>query len=270
GYYRPQAYISEARRMGIIIEGPDINKSSIVYRAQGNTLVIGLMAIAELSRTAMEHIMEERRSNGWFSSLEDASNRLCLAREALVSLVASGAFDSLAPTSKRSDQLRFLLTATHRKAFSTQPDLFSNEQSSQKKMVFPVSEKRPFRETELYQEFSVLGFLRSHHPLVLYAHQIASVHRIPACEITHYVGRYVTLIGYQITQKQVLTKTGAMMNFVSFEDETALYETVLFPQVYNRVSPLLLNRFPLCVFGLVTNDEGALIIEVQNLKKLGS
>ncbi|MGH0053118.1 MAG: PHP domain-containing protein, partial [Sphaerochaetaceae bacterium] len=44
GYYRPQAYISEARRMGIIVEGPDINKSNIVYRAQGNTLVVGLMA----------------------------------------------------------------------------------------------------------------------------------------------------------------------------------------------------------------------------------
>ncbi|MDK2859729.1 MAG: hypothetical protein PWP25_915, partial [Sphaerochaeta sp.] len=29
-------------------------------------------------------------------------------------------------------------------------------------------------------------------------------------------------------------------------------------------------RWPLLVFGLVKNDEGALIVEVQNLRKLGS
>jgi DNA polymerase-3 subunit alpha/error-prone DNA polymerase len=60
------------------------------------------------------------------------------------------------------------------------------------------------------------------------------------------------------------------MSFVSFEDETALYETVLFPILYKRLYPLLAGRWPLLVFGLVKNDEGALIIEVQNLRKLGS
>jgi len=270
GYYRPQAYISEARRMGLTLTGPDINTSRIAYWAEGNTLIIGLMAIAELSRNAMKRIIEERKQGGWFSTLEEASHRLALGREDLVALVASGAFDSLAPARKRSDQLRILLTTTRSHSCNGQADLFSIEQPHYKKEQLPVAIQRPYSEGELHREFASLGFLRNHHPLVLYAHLLSSVHRIKACEIDQNVERYVTLIGYQITQKQVLTKTGECMSFVSFEDETALYETVLFPELYKRLYPLLAGRWPLLVFGLVKNDEGALIVEVQNLRKLGS
>lgn len=60
------------------------------------------------------------------------------------------------------------------------------------------------------------------------------------------------------------------MSFVSFEDETALYETVLFPDLYQRYYPLLSSLWPLVVFGLVQDDQGALVVEVQHLKKVGS
>ena len=41
------------------------------------------------------------------------------------------------------------------------------------------------------------------------------------------------------------------MSFVSFEDETALYETVLFPDLYERYFPLLYRAAPLLVHGVV-------------------
>ncbi len=176
----------------------------------------------------------------------------------------------MAPERKRSEQLRLLLTTTRANQSYGQADLFATPLPYCKKEQLPVAVHRSFSEEELHQEFSSLGFLRNHHPLVLYAHLLRSVHRIKASEIDQNVERYVTLIGYQITQKQVLTKTGESMSFVSFEDETALYETVLFPDLYKRLYPLLSGRWPLLVFGLVKSDEGALIVEVQNLRKLGS
>ena len=93
---------------------------------------------------------------------------------------------------------------------------------------------------------------------------------VKASELGRYRGRYVNLIGYQITQKQVMTKGGQSMSFVSFEDETALYETVLFPDLYQRFYPLLSTLWPLVVFGLVQDDQGALVVEVQHLRKVGS
>ncbi len=269
GYYRPQAYISEARRMGLTIEGPDINCSRITYHAHQNNLIIGLMAIGRLSRGAMKRIVETRKSLGSFSSLEEASHELALDREDLVALVEAGAFDSLAPNLRRSEQLRILLTTTRVRQPYGQADLFTDEKPYTRKSV-AVTQKHKTSDDELHREYAALGFLRSYHPLILWSHLLQGVVRIKACDMKEHVHRFVTLIGYQITQKQVLTKGGESMSFVSFEDETALYETVLFPQLYKRLYPLVASQWPLLVFGEVQEDQGALIIEVQNLRKLGS
>lgn len=78
GFYTASAYVSEARRMGLEVRGPDLNESTWAYRAssgmraggaEGNALVIGLMAISGLSRTAADSIVEERRRGGAFRDL---------------------------------------------------------------------------------------------------------------------------------------------------------------------------------------------------------
>lgn len=268
GYYRSQAYISEARRMGINVEGPDINTSRICYHAQGNTLFIGLMAIANLKEQTRMQILAERRKGGLFFDLKDASTRLDLCREDWVSLVESGCCDSLGRQYRRSEQLRILLTNAERTTRSDQLELFAPEKHIPGQTRSLVQVKHT--EDELHREFSALGFLRSYHPLLLWSSYLQGLKRVRASELSQYVGRYVNLIGYQITQKQVMTKTGESMSFVSFEDETALYETVLFPDLYQRFYPLLSSLWPLVVFGLVQDDQGALIVEVQHLKKVGS
>jgi DNA polymerase-3 subunit alpha/error-prone DNA polymerase len=68
-----------------------------------------------------------------------------------------------------------------------------------------------------------------------------------------------------VTQKEVLTKDGLGMDFVSFEDESALYETVLFPDVYKKYRNLLFEQRPLIVDGTVMEDQGALNVEVKSL-----
>jgi DNA polymerase III alpha subunit len=123
---------------------------------------------------------------------------------------------------------------------------------------------------ELHGEFEVLGFLRNHHPLALWTASIAARKpsgppRIMACDIPRNVGKRVTLIGWPVTQKEVMTSGGLIMDFVSLEDETALYETVFFPEAYARYRHLLLDQRPLVVHGLVTEDQGALSVEVQAL-----
>ena len=81
--------------------------------------------------------------------------------------------------------------------------------------------------------------------------------------------RQVHLVGWQVTQKEVLTKEGQSMSFVSFEDETALYETVLFPDMYTRYHSFLCTQWPLEVFGVVQDDQGAKYVQVQHLKQIG-
>ena len=83
---------------------------------------------------------------------------------------------------------------------------------------------------------------------------------IPAC-----MGRNVWIPGILVTGKEVATKKREPMIFVSFEDEQAIYETVLFPDAFDRFYPLLDDGWAFLVYGRVQDDLGALAISVEKL-----
>ncbi len=60
------------------------------------------------------------------------------------------------------------------------------------------------------------------------------------------------------------------MEFVSFEDETAMYETVLFPEAYRAYRHLLFGDGPLFVRGRVEEDRGALAVTVLSLESVAA
>jgi DNA polymerase III alpha subunit len=77
------------------------------------------------------------------------------------------------------------------------------------------------------------------------------------------VGKQVTTIGWLITSKTVHTIQGELMKFVSFEDQTGIYETVLFPKVYNQVCHMLNGSRPYLLKGKVEEDFGAITLTVH-------
>jgi DNA polymerase-3 subunit alpha/error-prone DNA polymerase len=76
------------------------------------------------------------------------------------------------------------------------------------------------------------------------------------------------MAGWPVTQKDVWTKDGLTMSFLTLEDETAMYETIIFPQVYDRYSKLLFDQQPLLVYGRVADDNGAVSLEVSRIEAL--
>jgi DNA polymerase-3 subunit alpha/error-prone DNA polymerase len=123
---------------------------------------------------------------------------------------------------------------------------------------------------DLWEEYKALGFLRRNHPLALWKDDVQSVkYRVKALHIGEFVGRPVKMVGWPITQKDVWTKDGLTMSFLSLEDETAMYETVIFPQVYDRYNKLLFDQRPLLVYGRVADDNGALAVEISRIEPLG-
>lgn len=78
-----------------------------------------------------------------------------------------------------------------------------------------------------------------------------------------HVGKNVTIAGWLVTGKTVRTKKGEHMKFISFEDTTGIYETVLFPKVYNRYCHMLNTSRPYIIKGKVDEDFGSININVQ-------
>jgi DNA polymerase-3 subunit alpha/error-prone DNA polymerase len=270
GFYRPSAYISECRRMGLELRGVDINESDYHYRGEGQSVIVGFMAISQLQKQTIDMIVEERKRDGFFHSLKDVSERLSIGHTDLTSLVSSGAFDSISSSLPRSEQLQQLLTTRSVKKGGEQQDLFTTPSHT----PFTIEREngraltRKENRESLLREYQSLGFLREHHILYLYAKEIMHIRRIKGYQIPHYVEKMVTLIGYPITKKTIVTKNELLMDFISFEDETSLYETLIFPAVHKRYQTLLMATRPLILNGIVHKDGEAYTVEVHSIRLL--
>jgi len=272
GYYRPHAYIAEIRRMRLFTLGPDVNLSRWKYYGKGRDVVIGLMAIKGLSASGAKAVLEERERGGDFTSLENFSRRVSLNRDDIVALCPAGVFDSIAGGLSRHLQARRLLSAGSRETGSRgwgvgNGELFSLEPGHT--FIAPPENKVGKTEDDIWEEYRALGFLRKSHPLALWKDEVMAVtYRVKASRIAEYVGQNVKMVGWSVAQKEVWTKDGLAMNFLSLEDETGLYETVIFPHVYEKYGKLLFDPQPLLVYGRVTNDDGAISVEVNRLNPL--
>jgi error-prone DNA polymerase len=112
-------------------------------------------------------------------------------------------------------------------------------------------------------ETETLGFLLSVHPLDLYRDALKGLNYVRAKDLHAWVGKPVTTIGWLITGKTTQTKDGDPMKFVSFEDQTGIYETVLFPKAYHRFCHMLNATRPYLLKGRVDEELGAITVTVN-------
>ncbi|AEF85201.1 error-prone DNA polymerase [Treponema primitia ZAS-2] len=267
GYYRPHAYIAECRRMGLIVEGPDVNTSRWRYYGMGKRVVVGLMAVKGLSASGGAAIVAEREKGGEFRSMADFLRRVRLDRDDVIALCPAGVFDGIAGGLPRALQARELLKAHTGAGRKGQDELFAAEitpvyRAGGAAVLAPAPVKQKTGDEELWEEYRALGFLRGLHPLALWKDKIRGLRRVKGRYVGEYIGQQVCLLGWPVTQKEVWTKDGLAMSFLTFEDETALYETVIFPGVYERYGRLLFDQAPLLVYGRVCEDNGAVSVEV--------
>jgi len=75
GYYSTFGYVSEARRMGLAILLPDVNRSDITYTGKDKAVRIGLMQIKGMTLEAKEAVIQERKKNGPYGSFQDFLDR---------------------------------------------------------------------------------------------------------------------------------------------------------------------------------------------------
>ncbi len=129
--------------------------------------------------------------------------------------------------------------------------------------------------TLLRLEVESLGFLLSRHPLTLYRADIARLRAAPgpplvaARDLRAHAGRRVRTIGWYVTSKTVQTRAEEPMEFVSFEDTTALYETTFFPDAYRRFARLLQATRPYVLEAGVEEQHGAVSLTVEGARVLG-
>ena len=259
GFYGRQTYVDECRRMGFAVLPPDVNASRWEYTAEAGGLRVGLGQLKDVRRELVDAIVAERDRGGPYAGFRDFLRRVPHRFEDIRVLIRSGALDSV------SDGC-------------TRPQLFFRWQNAEKEEGLgfvppapPCVGDYPQR-VKLQDEVNTLGIVVSRHPMELFRPRIEAIVQrrglspfIRSVDIPSYRGLKVWTAGILVTGKEVATKKEEPMIFVSFEDELAIYETVLFPASFARFYPLLDDGWAFLVFGRVEDDLGALSISVEKL-----
>jgi error-prone DNA polymerase len=282
GFYGRQTYLDECRRMGFAILPPDVNASAWEYTVEGaggpagaagagtvggppgppTGLRVGLCQLRDIRKPFVDALLAERARGGPFAGFHDFVRRTDPRLVDLRALIRSGSLDSVADGCTRPQLFfRFLNVAKEDGLGLVQP-------------VPSLVGDYPAR-TKLADEVRTLGMVVSRHPLTLFRGRIERIARhhglgpvIGSADIARYKGRRVWIPGILVTGKEVVTKGREPMIFVSFEDEHAIFETVLFPDAFRRFFPMLDDGWAFLVHGRVDEDYGALSIGVERLVKV--
>jgi len=91
---------------------------------------------------------------------------------------------------------------------------------------------------------------------------------LPPRHLNQYIGQHVTLAGWLVTEKMAETKHGEPMEFLTFEDQTAMYDATLFPDAYRRYCHLLSAEKGYIVRGVVEESFGTVTLTITALQAL--
>lgn len=282
-------YINTARKMGITVLPPDINKSREKFSVEDGKIRFGLAGIRNVGEGAMKDIIRERDMNGNFDDFTDFANRASDINKRMVeAMIKVGCFDSTG--AKRSqlmavyEKVLTIAAGERKQSASGQMSLFDmgGGESIRKSFVkLPDIEEYPAAEL-LDMEHETLGIYLSGHPLNDYADILAQLSDTAAALTASAAedsamqgpqdGDKVKIGGIITHVQRKLTRSGnGMMAYCTLEDTTGTIECMAFPSVFAKYTALLNSDARVIISGRLNvrdeQDNMILIDDVQPLIK---
>ena len=271
GFYHPAVYVQEARRMGIELRPPNVNRSQHDYTVEGEAIRVGFVEIRTLTQRTIEAILDQR-NQAPFRSITDLCRRGHVPHADLDTLISAGACDSLGPT---RPELLWELQALSRKPPRREPASITpapiDALFSEKSSPAPVPQLPDYSpKHRLDQEWTALGLLASTHPLHYYLPALTERVLVLSREMQPYTGHHVTMVGWLIAERRVGLKERGCMKFLTLEDGCGVYEAVLFPSAYQRFGHLLDSHGPYFLSGEIQDENGYFSLLLDAIGKVES
>ncbi len=236
GLYDARVYVEQAKREGIGVRLPCVQRSVVEFTAEEDAIRVGLGRIAGLESREIEAILKQRP----FESLEDFLERVKVSWPSMRNLVLSGAFDWTG-----TPRPRLLMSARAR--------------------GLPVPPVPDFTEKEKFaHELAILGLSARKHILSYWT----GPREIDSRRLPDFVGRRIRLVGIMDTARITETLRMEPMEFLTLEDEYGLFEAALFPAAFRRCSMLIGTLGPYLVEGRVEDRYGAITISADRITPL--
>ena len=238
-------FVSDAKKMGIKILPPDINKSKMDFDVEENDIRYGLGAIKNTSQKDMIQINDEVHQNGNFKDLYDFAQRLdasVLSKKNLEFLAYSGTFDAIENNRNKVYQsiniLSSISNAAMEKNSNNQDYLFDDEFENFSHIPLPEVDNWTNSES-LEKEFTAIGFYLSGHPLNEYEQIIKDKKIKYYSDINSSETKY-KIAGTISYVKERKSQRGRNFAFVGLTDENNQFEITLFSDVLFKVRNFLI------------------------------
>jgi DNA polymerase-3 subunit alpha len=265
--------IAEARRLGIEVLPPDVNRSGIDFtiedggevkveakvEGEGAAIRYGLGAIKNVGEGPVTAILEARAEGGPFKDLDDFCQRVDLRqvnRRALECLIKAGA---LSPFGTRAQLLavmdRMMSISQQSRGQAQQYSMFDLPTfavtASLAADLPPVPDVP--RKEALAWEKELIGAYISDHPLARVWADLENTITVLTGQIDETMAEQnVTVAGMVNYVRQILTKKGDPMAFVQIEDLQGTVEIVVFPKLWEETRDLWQPERILVVRGKVS------------------
>jgi DNA polymerase-3 subunit alpha len=279
--------INECKRMDISILPPDINESLGDFTVVDDygklstnpkeviSIRFGLYSIKNFGEGIANSIIEEKEKNGKFKSLSDFLDRIHdknLNKKSLESLIKCGAMDKLGERGELLHNLEGLL-AYNREGngqSKNQDSLFSGMSDKATIPTLKLEETPEASQAEkLLWEKELLGLYISGHPLDKYRKKLEDRKQtITRTKTALYEGMMTVVAGIIDEAKEITTKKGDRMAFLTISDFEDTIEIVAFPDAYRKYKDLLYGEKCVSIKGRVSKRNGETSVIVETVSEL--
>ncbi len=264
------AFFLEARRLGIKVRPPTINRSGADFDVQNGEIIYALGAIKGVGIEAMRHVVDVRETAGPFSDLVDFASRVDprhVNKKVIESLAKAGAFDDLEQNRARVVAAAGVL-AQHTASVANDRDggqggLFGAGPDTLKPAL---PSARPWNgQQRLDEEFKSFGFYFSGHPLDDIMPTLDRSRITLVMELAERLneGRPLEMLGIVRARTDKSGRNGNKYAFFTLSDPTGEAELMVFSEAYQQYADLLMpgQAVALTVSAKVNGEETRLIVD---------
>ena len=260
--------IHECERMGIEVLPPDINESFADFSVVPgkNTIRFGLETIKNFGAGITEVIVEERKKNGTYETLQDVLTRIHdrnLNKKSIEALICAGAFDSFSDRGQLYGNVDNLLSYNreHVAGKETGQNSLFADLGSVSNLTLQPAESVSISQKLLWEK-DLLGVYVSGHPLDDLKAEVDQRPRIAQVR-AGYKGTTVVTTGLIESVRELLTKKGDKMAFFKLVDQTDSIELTAFPETYAQQKDILQPGTCVAIKGKLDfrNDEPSILID---------
>lgn len=278
------AYVYSARKLGIRILPPDVNRSMALFNVEDNAIRFGLSSVRNVSENVMRDVVQDRKEKGPFKSFEDFVNRTHgLNKRMLEGLISAGCFDSMGYT--RNSLLAVYAQAldaaqrAQKTRESGQLSLFDldvgSEMIEQTTLSIPDLPELPHAAL-LAKEREATGLYLSGHPLDSFSSALErlpyTVQQLAEADGTGEIKdeMLVTVGGMLSSCKQRPTKSGSgLIGLGVLEGHSGTVELMLFPKTLQACSAQFFDENIVEITGRISiREDRANSILVDSLSSL--